>query len=733
VTPRRALPLILFPILFPSFGHALTFSVEMSKKAYLRYELVPLEVRIEDLRGEPLTGLAPDVRVYEGPTLINNGMGRTCLKYDGTTGTYKGTWPLPFAPNLGSYGVEITVPLPDERFVITNSTEIEVLGRMPPPIDTSICAMTMEAQTNLIEHPVSHPITGRWDWRNYTSWAELLCANTILYSVGWTIEGKVTSEDPWVAAGPSTFGRLAEEAHKRGFKFGGWIGSFLVWGPPQLGLGYGYSWEYDEGRLRRNHHVSLDDRKRMQDIVRLAKRIDSDPNVDYVGFDYMRPGPGGLEMVNTFVDSMCIPTPIDWGRLNVHQKMRWLGKILWERSDSIICARWDWWRAHKSASTLAMIIEEAELVKPVWVFMLGWDKGHDHGQDPIMMNDAGASFCAVMLYESTAQVEKAMIGQWSNYLTGGDVNLVVGEAVDWELMGKSKEPEAPQEFTIRLGGGIRGLGRDEPARGLFWHDLTRTHWGSPGPYSRMEWVNAGAAAFTRLRTARGELPFRTRVVPGRSRSVVHVENVSGQALQDVRVTVIETPGIALQDGMSKTIPRVEAGEERSVSFGLRPDSRSMVAFTIECNGKKGVDFEYYPNPYRNRPFRRFESVHAGGDVLVVSSPTEVAFALGRSLRQSSYSCNRISYESLPSDVVKKYRYIVVIDTDVSSDPGLKDEILIYIHSGGTGLFVSCAGIELAPNRAGPAGSQLGPLGQGTFAILDKSHLTSIAQILPHLK
>jgi hypothetical protein len=452
-----------------------------------------------------------------------------------------------------------------------------------------------------------------------------------------------------------------------------------------------------------------------------------------VGFDYIRPGAGGLEMVDQFVDSMCVPTPGNWVSLNEHQRMRWLGKIVWSESDSVICARWDWWRAHKSASALATIIREAELVKPVWVFMLGWDKGHDHGQDPIMMNDAGASFCAVMLYESTARVEKAMIGQWSEYLAGDEVNLIVGEAVDWELMGKSKEPEAPQEFTIRLSGGIRGLSGEEPARGLFWHDLTRTHWGSPGPYSRIEWALAGAAAFTSLRTERNELPFRTRVVPGRKLTTVYVENLTSEPLVDVKVTSMKTPGIRLRDAKTKTIPEIKAGEERSVTFGLSPDSRSMVAFSIESDRFKGVDYEYYPNPYRNRPFRSYESVHAGGDVLVVSARTDEAYATGRALRQGSYTCNRISYESLPPNVIRKYRYVIVIDTDLATDVWLREEILAYVRGGGKVLFAGCDGIELAPTRLGPAGSQIGSLGQGAFAVLDKSRLPSVSQILPTLK
>lgn len=699
----------------------------------MRYDLVQLEAEIEWSPGEPIRGVEPYIKAYCGESLITNNLGVIHLKYDDSSRTYTGGWPIPFNPLLGKYRLEVVVPIPDERFILRNSTDIEVCGRVPPRIDTAICAMTIEAQTDLIRHPVSDPLNGGWDWRNYTRWAELLCANTILYSVGWTIEGKVSSEDPWIPAGPETFSTLAKEAHRKGFKFGGWIGSFLVWGPPELGLGYQYSWEHVDGKLRRNHHVSLDDEKRIADIAKLAKRMDADPNVDYVGFDYMRPGPGGLEMVEDFVDSLGIDTPEGWDTHSIHQKMRWLGRILWNGSDPVVSARWDWWTAHKSAAALYRIIEEADLSKPIWVFILGWDKGHEHGQDPLMLNDAGASFCAVMLYESTAKEEKAMIGQWSKYLAGDEVNLIVGEAVDWELMGMSKEPEAPQEFTIRLSGGIRGLSRDHPARGLFWHDLNRTHWGSLGPYSRIEWVNAGAAAFTRLRSERGELPLRTRVVTGDRWAEVVIENLTDEIMKDIKVSFIQTPGVALRDDRVKTVSRIGKRDRARVVYKLKPDSRSMVAFQIEWKGMRGVDFEYYPNPYRNAPFRAHESVHAGGDVLVVSDQTDEATRVGMNLRNAGYSCNRISYSAAPRHVVQKYAHVVFIDVDLSSRPSLKGEILGYIRNGGAGVFVSCSGLGLTPTTSGPAGTRIGSLGKGSYATGPKDSLRSILKVIERLK
>jgi len=280
---------LVFALFSPLFiihsVNAATFSLSTPKRDYLRYELVALEAKIEWSPGEPVTGVVPVVKAYRGERLVQNSMGEFHLRYDDSSRAYTGGWPIPFNPELGEYRLEVTVPLQSDRFVLQNSIEIEVSGKTLPSIDTAICAMTIEAQTDLIENPVSNPLGGRWDWRNYLRWAELLCANTILYSVGWSVEGKVTSEEPWLSAGPGTFGKLAEEAHKNGFKFGGWIGSFLVWGKPELGLGYRYCWEYEDGKLRRNHHVSLNDEKRIKDIAKLARKIDADPNVDYVGFD----------------------------------------------------------------------------------------------------------------------------------------------------------------------------------------------------------------------------------------------------------------------------------------------------------------------------------------------------------------------------------------------------------------------------------------------------------------
>lgn len=724
--------LLLFPLVFLHSVDAATFSLSTPKRDYLRYELVPLVAKIEWSPGKPVEGVVPVIKAYHAENLVKNSMGEFRLRYDDSSEVYTGGWAIPFNPELGKYRLEVTVSLGSDRFSLQNSIEIEVDGRAPPPIDTAICAMTIEAQSDLIENPVSNPLGGKWDWRNYIGWAQLLCANTILYSVGWSVEGKVTSEDPWLSAGPTTFGKLAEEAHKNGFKFGGWIGSFLVWGKPELGLGYRYCWEYEDGRLRRNHHVSMDDEKRIKDIAELAKKIEEDPNVDYVGFDYIRPGPGGLEMVNDFVDSLAIETPENWESLTIHERMRWLGKVLWHKSDSTVCARWDWWRAHKSGSVLARIIEEGQLRKPVWAFVLGWDKGHQHGQDPLMLSDAGASFCAVMLYESTAKEEKAMIGQWSRYLKGDEVNLIVGEAVDWVLMGESKEPEAPQEFTIRLSGGIRGLSSGYPTCGLFWHDLNRTHWGSLGPYSRIEWVNAGAAAFTRLRSERGEIPFRTRVITHDRWADVVIENTTDEVIEDLSITFIETPGVALRDNRVKTVPRIEKKGKVSIAYKLKPDDRSMVAFQFDWGGMKGVDFEYYPNPYRDQPFRAFDSVHAGGDVLVISRRTDEALHIGKNLRRRNYSCNRISYSALPKKVVHKYRFLVLVDTNLSSRPNLSAEIVEYIREGGAAVLAACIGFDLSPTRSGPAESKIGSLGEGSFAIVDHGALPSILEILEQL-
>jgi len=154
------------------------------------------------------------------------------------------------------------------------------------------------------------------------------------------------------------------------------------------------------------------------------------------------------------------------------------------------------------------LIEASGTKKPVWLFILGWEHGRQHGQDPLMFNDAGATMLAVMLYESDAANCAALTRRWAQYVTRGQVNLVLGESVDWDLLQQSTDPPGPAEFYRRLSEGIDGFYRNGPVEGAFWHDLHRASWGRRGPYTRLEWAMVGAAAFSKVRALHGRSPIR---------------------------------------------------------------------------------------------------------------------------------------------------------------------------------------------------------------------------------
>src|SRR6185295_16693158 len=117
---------------------------------------------------------------------------------------------------------------------------------------------------------------------------------------------------------------------------------------------------------------------------------------------------------------------------------------------------------------LKSMLEEAKMTKPVFTFTLGWQMGHQHGQDPAMFVDAGVNFNHIMLYEGDRNTLASMKRQWPDYLS-------------------------------------RGVG-------MFWHDLYRMIYGIRGPYSTMEWLVSGGKAFSSMQQAQGLSPIEVAVV-----------------------------------------------------------------------------------------------------------------------------------------------------------------------------------------------------------------------------
>ncbi|MCH7761084.1 hypothetical protein IIA15_06750 [candidate division TA06 bacterium] len=688
--------IFLFSSFIPSLSEGFTFSLTTSKPDYLRYELVEISVGLGGIWG---TEIEVKGRVtYEGKVVEGvGGEARIGFHYDPEKNVYTGFWPLPWNPRPGIYIVEVTVKIPDYQGVLVNRSSFEIRGRKAYEFPQGFSVMTIETLMDLTHLPIMDPMGGRSDWRNFTRWADFLGAQGIFYSVGWTIEGEVSPEAPWFETNLKIYPRLAEETHRAGLMFGAWIGGYLLWGSWPNSLGYKHTWRYKEGRLFRDHHISLLDEKRLQDIVQLVRRLDEDARVDFIGIDYIRPGRGGLEMAEEFVDSMQIEVPPQWKRLNRYEKMRWLGEQVkavdsasQTSNSSPIRQKWEWWLAHKSSTVLSEILRKANPHKPIFIFLLGWDKGHDHGQDPIMFHDAGADLIAVMLYESDLPRWKAILDLWSKYLRGDEgLNLLVGEMVDASLIGKDEDYPAPAIFTQRLTGALQGISNTQ-VRGLFWHDLTRGNWGRIEPHSKEEWLIAGATALSKMNQN-----LTTRIILNDGKVKVIVENRGRKSIQKgtVRPLTILDSKVQFPDSIFQlpVIPPRGMGivefpfrfTQESIQTSYTPIFQSieqMTAFEIKTETDRIVDFCYLPLQgmenskfeirkdelwRRNSAHRTFKtrSIYGGGDCLIVSMENgEMARGLSERLHFLDYEYYQMNPKRITLTILKRYKTLILLDT-----------------------------------------------------------------------
>ncbi|UCE17738.1 MAG: hypothetical protein JSV84_12760 [Gemmatimonadota bacterium] len=531
-------------------------TVTTSKPAYYRYEIVEVTVHL-NYSDQHL--IAPDT-IYASvsrngsvvPTIAQ--MVRVPCLFGGVEGLWHGYWPIPWNPVLGTYVVETEVFASDSTDTLRARAPFEIIGRPLQPLEPGMCVMTIESTIDFLKTPFPVPFDASGSEESFLTWARFLGADAIWYSVGQTMEGEsgVTDQDPWYPLNVRLFPEVALKTKEAGFRFGGWIGCYFLWGENLKELDYTYSWDYwkPTGKMYRPHRVSITDEKRLSDIIGLVRMLDADPHVDYVGLDYIRTGFGGYEMVEDFVRAMSVGTPCEWHDDSVFEKRRWLALEIEVEKDSGIVEKWQWYCAHRVAQNIRTIVERSGLKKPLWVFLLGWRHGQEHGQDPIMFHDAGASWCAVMLYESNADHCREMNKSWSSYLEKGRVNLIVGESVDWELLQRSTEPPGPEEFYRRVTEAVDGLYGGAPVEGVFWHDLNRGAWGKRGPYRRLEWAVTGAASFSYVRSQNGRFPLLVSLgVPDEMLSgttftmTVHLENKGCSDVNDVVVEPIEMPGI----------------------------------------------------------------------------------------------------------------------------------------------------------------------------------------------
>lgn len=589
-----------------------TATLKTPQKKYRHFDLVAFNFDSRDKVLEKMN-LLVFVEKNNKPIDSVGGKKGALLKYNSRLRIYEATWPVPWNAPEGLYSAKLTIPVEKKKPKIV-ATTFEIERPAPAAIKPGMGVLTLESTAYLETAKVKSPDGNTGNWENIFAWADYMAADVIWYLAGQTASwgARINNDSPWIQSNINFIPKFAKAAHAKGLKFGAWVACYLTFGDTINKANYQFSYNYDShsGTCVPTRSISIGDQKRRNDIINLLKRLANTPNVDYIGLDYIRNAIGGYEMVDQFTTDMNPELPENWKKLDKMGRMCWLGNEIQKRRKMKLVDQWNWWRAHFMAKIVKEIITRVNTSKPIWCFTLSWEKGWQHGQDPIMMNAAGASIDAVMLYECDRGQFNDLLKDWNHYVGKNQVNLFGGDVVDWNLHQFVVNPPAPQEFYDRMLSAHRKMSGDGRIKGMFWHDLARGLWGRLGPYSINEWAIAGAASFTALRNDWGLLAINIsletpeKVTAGKEATVqLKVKNVSTARQKNIKVVFLPLPYMICTGNSEQTIDNLEPGEMKILPFTLLARgsdttraNQNMTAFActwdVHEQYHKAVSFKY---------------------------------------------------------------------------------------------------------------------------------------------
>lgn len=566
--------------------------LQTTKPAYWRYEFV--EFQLQALGGSlrPLEHPELEVQVFKDGQRAPGLPGREAclLRWDANIQAWRGRWPIPWNPPLGEYEARLLAPAPEGQGELHShfsgpgqsrqvrvfpgrwlaSARFQVRGRKPTPVPPGFSVMTLEPGS--VGYRFPGPEGGARSWTRVFDWLQLMEADAFWHCGVQTQVWPGVRPDslPWSKQHLDMVWEYAEEARRRGVAYGPYLLTFLV-GGDFLRTEYDFALSYDRASdsLKPIRFVSLGDPRRQRDIAAVLKRLGATPGVTHIGLDYVRANTGGLEFTDEFIADLDLEVPEALQAATVEQRRLWLGRQLAQR-DERLRHQWDWWRAHKVSLVLKGILEEARVSQPLWVFSLGWQQGHQHGQDLRMLIDAGISFNAPMFYEADQAQYRAMLADWHGYLghTGG--SLVLGQVVDSVLLHPRSGLNGVEEHVLRHLESLERLGPVTDHLGLFWHDLNRAVAGGRSAHGAREWALAGAAAASRLREAAGTVPLRldveARGAGGAVEGSVTLRSLAPERLDRVKVEPLWTPGLGPVEPALWWVRDLQPGETRTLTF-----------------------------------------------------------------------------------------------------------------------------------------------------------------------
>ncbi|HVZ79317.1 MAG TPA: 23S rRNA (uracil(1939)-C(5))-methyltransferase RlmD [bacterium] len=530
----------------------------MPARDYKRYEMVPVEVKISDQEKEAFSEMQASVQVTRNGEPVTWVQDRTVmpLKKDNDQRRFHGNWPIPFNPIPGTYVAEVTVHSPRWKSPKVFQSAFTISPLKPSGLYPGYAALTMEGGKQLVGGAVP-ALDGSDSLRaaNAVEWAKFMGANIYCYLMGQTSiwDHMIARDFPFSRGDMEVGKKYAKLCHQAGLKFAGYMTTFKVVGDAWAQAPYQFSLGYDRetGEVAPTRFISLQDEHRHHDVVQFLQELDQDPDIDMIGLDYVRTGDAGYELVDEFVNDLDVPVPNEFAKMSRDERIHWLAETVESgkkhKIGKEVNTLFQWWRAHKVALTLKGILEEAKVSKPVFTFTLGWEMGHQHGQDPAMYVDAGVNFNQIMLYEGDRNTLKSMKTQWPQYLARCNGEYAPGEMVDFNWVQKSLDPPGPEELYDREVGVFQDWFTVNSSLGMFWHDLYRIVYGVRGPYSSMEWAVAGGKAFSTMQRMEGLVPIdMTLVAPERAPGgvpiplSVEIRNQSNEAIKGVVLHQVDT-------------------------------------------------------------------------------------------------------------------------------------------------------------------------------------------------
>ncbi len=460
---------------------------------YLHFDFVELRLTTRDAILDSQFQAAPPRVVVRraGVDVTTIGGVREMTLTRAGIGSWVARWPVPWNAPTGEYAVAL-VGREDLRGRVA-AQGFRITRRTPRRIARGFSVLTLESVAPLASMRVKAPDGSMKDWRGLLDWAQYIGADAF-----WVLGGQspgIKDGEVWVQTNLKSLHNVARECHARGLQFGTYAMFSLTMSNTVKIPGYEYALEIKDGEPEITRAVSIREPKRVDDVVSLLKPFAEDPNVDFLGLDYIRNALGGYELVEDFVAEMPgLELPPTWTKLSRAERMTWLARKKIMRKDRGFVDAWQWWRAHRVALIVRDIKRRLGDNKALWAFTLTWDKGWNHGQDPVMMNDAGVDLDALMFYEADKAQFDAMLKDWHGYARRGDVQLVPGNIFDWGL--HQKDPAGPGEFGRRLRRAIADVYADGPAQGVFFHDAARMLYGRLGSWGTRAWADE-ARAITR--------------------------------------------------------------------------------------------------------------------------------------------------------------------------------------------------------------------------------------------